>query len=43
MGHGIDELARMERIRRDLADQSRVPGEAGASAPRLRFCATKLT
>jgi hypothetical protein len=28
--HGIDELARMERICLDLAEESRVPGEAGA-------------
>ena len=28
--HDIDELARMERLCRDLAEESRVPGEAGA-------------
>jgi hypothetical protein len=28
--HDIDELARMERICLDLAEESRVPGEAGA-------------
>jgi hypothetical protein len=28
--HDIDELARMERICLELAEESRVPGEAGA-------------
>lgn len=28
--HDMDELARMERICLDLAEESRVPGEAGA-------------
>src|SRR4051794_6726543 len=28
--HDIDELAAMERLCRDLAEESRVPGEAGA-------------
>ncbi|EIG56097.1 hypothetical protein Bra1253DRAFT_00705 [Bradyrhizobium sp. WSM1253] len=28
--HDIDDLARMERICLDLAEESRVPGEAGA-------------
>lgn len=28
--YDMDELARMERICRDLAEESRVPGEAGA-------------